>query len=311
MLIFIVRRVLYMIPILIGVTLITFLLFNVVGGNPAYRYAGKHGNEAEIKLLEKELGIDRPLPQQYLFYLHQIVTFDFGRSWSTKQTIRTMLNDGIVNSMCVTVPPFIISILLSVSIALFTAKMRGTIFDRGILVLCLGAMSISFLVYIIFFQYVLAYQFGLFPISGFETDWIERWKYVFLPWIITIAVSLGPAILFYRTLVLEEMFQDYVRTARAKGLDERIVFFKHVLKNAMIPIITLIIIELPGLVMGSILLEAFFGIPGIGGMLIQALQNSDFPVIKAMTFIGTVLYMTGNLAADIAYGFVDPRIKIS
>jgi peptide/nickel transport system permease protein len=310
MLLYIFRRLLYMVPIIIGVTLVTFLLFNVVGGNPAYQYAGKHGNIEQIKEIERELGIDRPLPQQYFFFLKQIVTFDFGRSWSTKQTIRKMLLDGVGVSASVTIPPFVIAILLSVIIALFGARMRGTFFDRGLLVICLAAMSISFLVYIIFFQYVLAYLWGIFPISGYESGWLERWQYLFLPWIIWIAVSVGPDILFYRTVVLEEMFQDYVRTARAKGLSESQVFFKHVLKNALIPIVTLVAMELPTLIMGSVLLEAFFSIPGIGGMLIQALQNSDFPVIKAMTFIGTILYMIGNLVSDVLYAVVDPRIKL-
>lgn len=299
-----------MIPILIGVTLVTFVLFNVVGGNPAYQHAGKNASAEAIGELEHELGIDRPLPEQYLFYVNQILTFDFGRSWSTKQSISTMILDGIGASFCLTFPPFLISVLLSIAIALWTARKRGTIWDRGMLVFCLAGMSISALVYIIFFQYVLGYLLGWFPISGWEASWVDRWQYLFLPWIIWIIVSFGSSILFYRTLFIEEMFQDYVRTARAKGLDENRVYYTHILKNAMIPIITLVVMELPSLLAGSILLEAFFAIPGIGGLLIKALQGSDFPVIKAMTFIGTVLYIFSNLLSDICYALVDPRIKL-
>ncbi|MEQ1878893.1 MAG: ABC transporter permease [Bdellovibrionia bacterium] len=310
MFLFIVKRLLYMIPILLGVTLITFILFNVVGGNPAYQHAGKNASAETIRELEAELGIDRPLPDQYLFYLNQIATFDYGRSWATRQAISTMILDGIGASLCLTFPPFVISILLSISIALWTARKRGTMWDRGMLIFCLAGMSISSLVYIIFGQYVLAYLLGWFPISGWETGWVERWQYLFLPWIIWIVVSIGSSILFYRTLFIEEMFQDYVRTARAKGLDDNTVYFTHILKNAMIPIITLVVMELPSLLAGSLLLEAFFAIPGIGGLLIKALQGSDFPVIKAMTFIGTVLYISANILSDICYALVDPRIKL-
>jgi peptide/nickel transport system permease protein len=298
-----------MIPIVLGVTLITFLLFNVVGGNPAYTYAGKNASAQQIKDLEHELGIDRPLPEQYLFYLKQILTFDFGRSWSTKQTIQKMILDGAGTSLSLMIPAFFISVILSIAIALMTARLRGTIFDRGLLVICLGAMSISFLVYIIFFQYVFAYLWGIFPISGYDYDWIRRWQYLFLPWIIFVVVSLGSHILFYRTLILDEMFQDYVRTARSKGLGENLIYFKHILKNAMIPIITMMMIELPLLITGSLLLEAFFAIPGIGGILIQALQSSDFPVVKAMTFFGTLIYILANILSDFCYAVFDPRIK--
>ncbi|HEX4922565.1 MAG TPA: ABC transporter permease [Bdellovibrionales bacterium] len=310
MLIFIIRKLLYMIPIVLGVTLITFLLFNVVGGNPAYQYAGKNATVEQIQELERELGIDRPLPEQYLFYLQQIVTFDFGRSWSTKQKISTMLLDGMGASLSLTIPPFVIGIFLSISIALYATRRRGSAIDKGLMIFCLAGMSISALVYIIFFQYVLGYWLGWFEITGYDPDLVGRWKYLYMPWIIWIVVSLGSSILFYRTLFLEEMFQDYVRTARAKGLGENRIYYSHILKNAMIPIITLVVMELPALLTGSLLLEAFFAIPGIGGLLIKALQSSDFPVIKAMTFIGTFLYIIANILSDIAYAMVDPRIKL-
>jgi peptide/nickel transport system permease protein len=166
------------------------------------------------------------------------------------------------------------------------------------------------LAYIIFFQYFLSYKMGMFPISGYDAGFDSRWQYLVLPIVIWVIVSIGSEVLLYRTVIVDEIFNDYVRTARAKGLTEKVVLFKHVLKNAMIPIITNIVLEIPFLYTGSLLLENFFGIPGLGGMTVQALNNADFPVIKAMTYIGSVLYVVFNLLSDVAYAVVDPRIKL-
>lgn len=332
---YIVRRTLYVIPILLGVTLITFILFNVVGGNPVYQRLGKHGSEAEIKILEKQLGLDRPLPEQYLFFLSQIVRvgdtnsereitgieiplggskelvlFDFGRSWASNQKISSMLGAGIGPSLSLTMPAFLIGVILAVGIALLISFFRRTVFDRATVVLCLALMSISVLAYIIYFQYFLSYKWGMFPISGYDSSWDGRWEYLMLPAIIWIIAGLGPEVLLYRTTILEEVFQDYVRTARAKGLSEFYVMTKHVLKNAMIPIITNVLMEIPYLYTGALLLESFFGIPGLGGITVQALNNSDFPVVKAMTVIGALLYIFFNLLSDICYALVDPRVKL-
>ncbi len=307
---YIVRRVLYVIPILFGVTLITFVLFNLVGGNPVYQRLGKHGSEAEVKILSHELGLDLPLHQQYVFYLKQCLTFNFGRSWSTNQRIFEMLQNGIGASLSLAIPGFAAGIILSILISLALSFFRNTFVDRAMVVFCLAGISISMLVYIICFQYFLSYKLGIFPISGYETSIDGRWQYLILPMIIWVIVSLGSDVLLYRTIVLDEVFQDYVRTARAKGLTEKVVLLKHVLKNAMIPIITNIALEIPFLYTGSLLLEAFFGIPGLGGMTVQALNNSDFPVIKAMTYIGSIVYVFSNLISDIAYAVVDPRIKL-
>ncbi|MDZ4677418.1 MAG: ABC transporter permease [Oligoflexia bacterium] len=307
---YIIRRILYIIPILFGVTLLTFVLFNVVGGNPVYQKLGKHGSEAEIKIMTKELGLDRPLFDQYLFYLKQCVTFDFGRSWSTNQKISEMVNHGIGATLSLTIPAFTISIIIAILIAIIATFLRNTIFDKILVVMCLAGLSISILAYIIFFQYYFSFKLGMFPISGYDQSWTGRWEYLVLPMIIWIIISVGNEILLYRTVILDEVFQDYVRTARAKGLSEKFVMLKHVLKNAMIPIITNIVMEIPFLYTGSLLLENFFGIPGLGGMTVQAIQNSDFPVIKAMTFIGSIIYVVFNLISDVAYALVDPRIKL-
>ncbi len=300
-----------MIPILIGVTFLTFSLFNLVGGDPAVRFAGKHATVERVAEIRAELGLDRSVGEQYLFFVKQIVTFDYGRSWATKQEISTMITDGLGATLSLTVPSFVASVAFCILLALFAVYGRGTILDRGTVVVCLGLLSVSSLVYILALQYVLAFQGGLFPISGWDPSWTGRWEYLVLPWIILFVLSLGPNILIYRTVIMDEVFQDYVRTARAKGLAEKHVFAKHVLKNAMIPIITVVVIEMPVLITGSVLIENFFGIPGLGGTVIKALNDSDFPVIKAFTVISAMAYMIFNLLADVLYSAVDPRVKLS
>lgn len=300
-----------MIPILIGVTFLTFMLFNLFGGDPAIRFAGKHATAEQVQVIRAELGLDRSLPEQYLFFVKQITTFDYGRSWASKQLISTMIADGLGATLSLTAPAFFASIVFCIGLALFAVYGRGTIFDRGTVVVCLALLSISSLVYILGLQYILAFKGGIFPISGWDPSWVGRWEYLVLPWIILFVLSLGPNILIYRTVIMDEAFQDYVRTARAKGLAEKHVYAKHVLKNAMIPIITVIVIEMPFLITGSVLIENFFGIPGLGGTLIKALNDSDFPTIKAFTVISALTYMVFNLLADVLYSLVDPRVKLS
>lgn len=307
---YILRRIVYMIPILFGITLLTFFLFNVVGGDPAAARAGRHATAHEIQLIREELGLNQSLPMQYVHYVKQIFTADFGRSWATKQKISQMIEDGMGPSLSLTLPGFLLSTLISISLALLVARYRGGKFDRITMISCLGLESISSLVFILFFQYILAYQLGLFPISGWDPDFIGRWSYLLLPIIIYVFVTLGYNVLFFRSVFLDEIFQDYVRTARSKGLDEKTILFKHVLRNAMVPIITVTVLQIPFLILGALLLESFFGIPGLGGMLVQAINNADFPVIKAMVVLLAILYMLGQLASDILYAVVDPKIQL-
>jgi peptide/nickel transport system permease protein len=304
------RRILATVPIVLGITLLTFALFNLVGRNPALIYAGKNATAAQIHEVEHQLGLDQPLSSQYFTYLKQLASLDFGTSWATKQDITSMISHGIGASLSLAVPGFLLTLGMALAIALLTAYFRGTVIDRFVTAMALAGMSISVLVYIILLQYVFAYRWGWFPISGYDQSWLNRWPYLVLGWLIWVAVSLGSQTLFFRTVLIEESFQDYIRTARAKGLSKTAVFGKHVLKNAMVPIITVVSFELPLLFTGSIFIESFFQIPGLGGMMIQALGNSDFPVIKAMTFIGALLYVSFNLIADICYVIVDPRIRL-
>ncbi len=307
---YVIRRMLYTIPILIGVTLLIFLLFNVVAGDPTIVLLGKHATFQQMAELRHELGLDRPLFIQYLDTLKSAFTFDFGRSWSTKQHIMQVIKGGSYASLTLAVPSFIIASLASTAIALLAAFFRGTWLDKSLVIVSVVMMSISVLAYILFGQWIFAYKLGWFEIAGYEYGFPDFVPYIILPAIIWIVLSIGPDVRFYRTVMLDEVHQDYVRTARAKGLSNRVILFKHVLKNAMIPIITNLVIQIPSLILGSLLIENFFGIPGLGNITLQAINNSDFPVIKAMTILSSVAYITFNVITDVLYTLVDPRIKL-
>ncbi len=307
---YIARRTLYVIPIILGVTLVVFILFNVVLGDPTHILLGKHPSPERIIQLRHQLGLDKHLFFQYLDVVKSAFTFDFGSSWSTKQEIWEMIKQGAVPSLTLTLPAFMVSSLLAISISLFIAFFRGGKIDTTIRLVCIAGMSISSLAYILFMQWFLAFKLGLFEISGYEYGFPYFIPYILLPGIIWLLLTLGPDVRFFRTIMLDEMYQDYVRTARAKGLSERVVLFKHVLKNAMIPIITYLVIQLPFLILGSLLLESFFSIPGLGGIILTAINSMDFPVLKAMTILSAVAYIIFSLIIDVLYTVVDPRVRL-
>jgi peptide/nickel transport system permease protein len=309
MLSYIIRRALYTLPILFGVSLIVFILFNIAAENPVYMYLGKNATPEAVALMERQMGLDKPLWMQYLNYLWDLLRLDFGRSWETKQNISSMFMEGIGPSLALAVPAFIISNMVALVIAMAAAFYHQSPMDRGLVVVSVLGMSISALAFIIAGQYYLAFVLNLFPISGYESG-PQGIPYLALPILIWVVASLGTEVRYFRTVILEEINREYVITARAKGLKYPAVLFKHVLKNAMIPIITRWVIALPFLITGSLLLENFFGIPGLGYMLVNALNAHDFPVIKAMTFFITLLYILANLAGDIIYSYVDPRITL-
>jgi peptide/nickel transport system permease protein len=310
MLVYVVRRLLGTIPTIFGVALITFILFNLVGGDPVYQMVGKHARQAQIDEIRHEYGLDQPLPVQFAAFLKQIVTFDFGRSYATRRQISDMILEGVGPSLSLAIPAFALTTVLAVLISLLVAYYRGRWIDKAVVIACVFGMSLPLLGYILFGQYFFAYKLGLFPISGYEPGLIDRLEYVALPALIWIAVGLGYDVRFYRTAIIDETMQDYVRTARAKGLTEKRVFLKHVLKNSMVPILTNVVIQIPLLILGSFLLESFFGIPGLGRITIDAIQNSDFPVIKAMTVLEALLFIFGNLVTDVMYTLVDPRVSL-
>jgi len=305
-----IRRLLYIIPVLLGVCFIVFLLFNVVATDPAAQQLGKHATAESIAELRKELGLDRSYFAQYLDIVKSAFTFDFGRSWSSHQKISEIIMNKAGASLSLTLPAFIISMILGISLSLFVAFYRGRIIDHATMFVCIAMMSISYLVYIIIFQYMLAYHWSIFEVSGYESGFPNFIPFILLPVLISVITSLGPDIRFFRTLMLDEIYQDYVRTARAKGLSEKVILFKHVLRNAMVPIITYIVIQLPFLILGALLLESFFDIPGLGGELLRALNSSDFPVVKAFTILTAIAYMVFSLLTDILYALADPRIKL-
>ncbi len=309
MLAYVVRRLLGMIPVLLGVALLVFLLFNTVGEDPVRVALGQHATPQSIADLRHEWGLDKPLPLQFVDFLRQIVTFDYGRSYNSGERLSDMFAAGAPVSLLLTVPPFVFGFILNVSLGLLIAYYRGSWLDRISTAVFIMAMSISYLVYIIAMQYFLGFKLGWFPISGYAPG-IEGLQYLVLPWLIILVVGIGPDVRIYRTVFLDETQADYVRTARAKGVGELRVLFGHVLKNAMIPIVTYTMVAVPFLILGAFLMERFFSLPGIGDLMINAINNGDFPVLKGLTMIIALGYSGVVLLTDIIYAWVDPRVSL-
>ena len=311
MLAFLIRRLLTMVPTLAGVAILIFILFNMVGGDPAQVLAGKISNPEQIANIRKQLGVDLPYWQQLLIFAKQIVTFDFGRSWSTNEVVGHIIATRLGPTLTLMIPLLLLETGLGIVFALGVAYVRGSLTDRAIMMTCTVAMSISFLVYIIAGQYFFGFVLGWFPVQGWsDSFWKNLVTYAPLPVFLALLVSLAPTLRLYRSFFLEEINQDYVRTARAKGLTEKTVMLKHVLRNAMIPILTNVAIALPGLLVGLFLLEKFFSIPGLGREVIVAVERSDFPVIKAIVIYLSIFTMFLNLAVDLLYKWVDPRVEL-
>lgn len=312
MLAYIFRRLWQMIPTLLGVMLLVFVVFNWVGGDPSYILAGKRLSPESLTNIRIHLGLDKSLPEQFLLFVQQVLHFDFGVSWSTQQPVAATLASRVGPSLMLTGSLLVAELLTALPIAILVAYYRGKLVDRMVTIVCTVAMSVSSLVYIIVGQYVLAYKMNWFPVQGWDDDNLLRsWLlYIPLPLLLGMAVSLAPSVRFYRSFVVEELNQDYVRTARAKGISERVMLFKHVLRNALIPVVTAVTTSLPFLVLGSMLLERFFGIPGMGNELLLAVDKSDFPVIKAITITIAISTMVFNLLADVLYKWIDPRVEL-
>jgi len=308
---YIIRRLWQMIPTMLGVVLLVFILFNWVGGDPAYVLAGKISNQEQIDNIRRQLGVDQPMWVQLWIFLKQVLTGDFGASWSTNEKVAHILATRLGPSLTVLVPLLFLETLFAIGLALAVAYVRGSLTDRAVMIVCTVGLSISILVYIIVFQYVFAYKLGWFPVQGWGNGFFENLLvYASLPILIGLTVSIAPSLRLYRTFFLDEINQDYVRTARAKGLSENRIMWVHVLRNASIPIITNLMSSLPALLLGSFLIERFFSIPGIGREVILAVERSDFPVIKAITVYVAFATMATNLLADLMYKAVDPRVQL-
>ncbi|MBK8063352.1 MAG: ABC transporter permease [Betaproteobacteria bacterium] len=321
---YILRRLLYAIPILIGVNLITFVLFFVVNtpdDMARMQLGAKRVTPEAIQKWKAERGYDKPLLwngaaagmgrlSDTIFFEKsaRLFVFDFGAA-EDKRDIANEIATRMGPSLALAVPVFLVGMLINITLALFVAFFRATYIDVWTVVLCVALMSISTLFYIIGGQYLVSKLWSLVPISGYDSG-PQGFKFLVLPVLIGVISGIGSGTRWYRTLFLEEMGKDYVRTARAKGLSEPAVLFGHVLRNALIPILTGAVVVIPLLFMGSLITESFFGIPGLGSYTIDAIQAQDFAIVRAMVFMGSLLYILGLLLTDLSYTMVDPRIRL-
>ncbi len=324
MMAYILRRLLHAIPILLGVNLLTFLLFFVVNtpDDMARVHLGmKHVTPQAIEQWKQDHGYDKPLfynPQapgvqkatDTIFVQHslRLFVFDFGAA-DDGRDIAADIEQRMWPSLAIALPTFAVGLMFYVTFALFLVFFRGTYIDTAGVVVAVILMSISSLFYIIGGQYLVAKLLHWVPISGYDVG-ADAFKFLVLPVVIGVIAGIGVSARLYRTFFLEEIEKDYVRTARAKGLSEPRVLFRHVLKNAMIPILTGVVVVIPSLFLGSLILESFFGIPGLGSYTIDAINSQDFAIVRAMVFLGAVLYIAGLILTDISYTWVDPRIRL-
>ncbi len=324
MLAYIVRRILYAFPILLGVNALTFVLFFMVNtpDDMARMHLGnKHVTEQAIDTWKEERGYNRPLiwnneaegthkVTDTIFFDKSLTlfVFEFGQA-DDGRDIGQDIQTRMWPSLAIAVPIFVIGIMVNITFAMLMVFFRATYVDLSGVVLCVILMSISGLFYIIGGQFLVGKTMQLVPISGYSGG-LDAAKFLILPVVIGIISGIGSGSRWYRTLFLEEVSKDYVRTARAKGLSEVRVLFSHVLKNAMIPILTGAVVVLPTLFMGSLILESFFGIPGLGSYTIDAIHAQDFAIVRAMVFLGSVLYIVGLVLTDISYTVVDPRVRL-
>lgn len=311
MLSYIIRRLWQMIPTLAGVILLIFFLFKWFGDDPAEIMAGMSATPAQIASIRTQLGLDRPVWEQLWRFVMQVFTFNWGNSWTTNEAVANIFKTRLPATLTVMLPILVLEVTLAIMAGMFVAYVRGSLTDRAIMLITTVALSISFLVYVVVGQYFLAFRMGWFPIQGWSDSlWKNLTTYAPLPVLLAVLVSLAPQTRLYRSFFLDEIGHDYVRTARAKGVSENAILFKHVLRNAMIPILTNVATQLPGVFVGSFLIEFFFSIPGLGREVVVAVNRGDFPVIQAATIYLAALTMVINLITDVLYKFVDPRVVL-
>jgi len=325
MLAYIIRRILYAIPILVGVNILTFALFfmvNTPDQMARVQLGDKHITQQDINNWKAQRGYDKPLfvnaekqgietLTQTIFFDKSIklLAFDFGKS-DEGRSIGGDIQERMWPSLAVQVPTFIIGILVNICFALIIVMFRASLFEFSALTFCVMLLSISAVFYILGGQFLFAKLWNLVPISGYLGG-ADALRFLILPIIIGVMAGIGAGTRMYRTIFIEEAGRDYIRTARAKGVSELDLLFKHLLPNGMIPVLTGVVVVIPQLFMGSLLMESFFGIPGLGSYTLDAIQAQDFAVVRAMVFLGSVLYIIGLLLTDISYTLVDPRVKLS
>jgi len=324
MLSYIIKRILYAIPILIGVNLITFMLFfmvNTPDDMARSQLGAKRVTTEMIEAWKADKGYDKPLfvneraegfgtVTDTLFVQEslKLFSFDFGYS-DANRNIMEDIKERMVPSLSIALPTFVIALITNISLALLLVLFRGSALDTSMMVVAVMIMSISGLFYIIAGQVIFSKMWHWVPISGYAEGW-GAVKFVILPVLIGVFSGIGSGVRWYRSIFLEQINQDYVRTARAKGLSELRVLFGHVLGNGMLPILTGVVVVIPTLFMGSLIMESFFGIPGLGSYTIDAINAQDFAIVKAMVFLGSVLYIIGLILTDISYTLFDPRVKL-
>jgi len=320
---YVVRRILYAIPILIGVNLVTFLLFFVVNtpdDMARMQLGAKRVTPEAIEKWKAERGYDKPMLYnaaadglgaltETIFFQKSVklFRFEFGNA-DDGRSIGHEIRTRMLPSLAIAVPVFAVGLAVNITVALVLVFFRATYLDFWGVVLCVAMMSISMLFYIIGGQFLASKLWHLVPISGYDGG-LDAGRFVLLPVLVGVIAGIGSSTRWYRTIFREEVGRDYVRTARAKGLAETTIMFRHVLKNAMIPVLTGVVVVIPLLFMGSLLTESFFGIPGLGSYTIDAIQGQDFAVVRAMVFLGSMLYIVGLILTDISYTLVDPRVR--
>ena len=321
---YILKRLLYAIPILIGVNLITFMLFFMVNTPDDMARAQLGAKQTTAQMIEawkvdkgydkalfyneKESGLEKLSNTLFVQESLKLFTFNFGSS-DANRDIGEEIKSRMIPSLSIALPTFLIALITNISLALLLVLFRGSLLDTSMMIVAVMIMSISGLFYIIAGQILLSKMWHWVPISGYSSGW-EGIKFIILPVLIGVFSGIGSGVRWYRSIFLEQINQDYVRTARAKGLSELRVLFGHVLKNGMLPILTGIVVVIPSLFMGSLIMESFFGIPGLGSYTIDAINSQDFAIVKAMVFLGSVLYIVGLILTDISYVLFDPRVKL-
>ena len=306
MLKYVCRRLVEVVPTTLGVLLLTFLLFNVVGGSPARVILGKNATAEAIAAFDRKYGYDRPLLAQFAGFVGDLAKGDFGYSIEHHEPVAEVLKRGVGPSLSLTVPILVGGTIVALMLALVSAAARGGPADRAVLVGSTVLMSVNYVVWVLAGQFLLAFKAGLFPVWGFEGVFSLA-----LPVLIGIVSSLGMDVRFFRTAILDEIYRPYVLTARAKGLSRATILVRHVLRNALIPIVTYVSLSIPDLFTGSLLLESFFGIPGLGSVSINAIHSSDMAVVRSVVVLGALLYQFVNLAADLLTAALDPRVRLS
>jgi peptide/nickel transport system permease protein len=319
---FTLRRLLYSIPVYLGILLFVMAALRV--NDPVGAYLGKNASQEQIDLKRRSMGLDRPFPVQYAEFLGRVVRLDFGSpdrpyySWQYEgQNVGTKLREAIVPTLALTVPELLLTTVVSLVVGLVSAFHRGRMLDRVLMFSVVLGMSISAVVYIVLGQYFGAYwpkaRLGIdfFQTGGYEPGLAAWPRFCLLPVLIGVVIGMGYDSRFYRAVMVEECTRDYITTALAKGATAQKIMFVHMLKNAMIPIVTRVMITMPFLISGSFLLEYHFRIPGMGKMLLDAITNKDFPIIQVFTAILAALFILTNILTDLLYALVDPRVRLS